>query len=62
MNAGVFELSPVNASSTQELSGIEGVHSPVKPPLFKVNAGASEGTLTASFMYEPDCTHRLNRR
>ena len=38
------------------------VHAPVKPARFKVNTGASEGTVTASFLYGPRCTHRLNRR
>ena len=39
----------------------EGVHAPVKPETFKMNAGAYEGTITTSFLYGPECTHRLNR-
>jgi len=38
------------------------VHAPVKPATFKVNAGGSNGTVTASFLYGVGYTHRSNRR
>ena len=36
----------------------EGVHSPVKPAVFKMNGGVFGGTIMATFMYDPNYTHR----
>ena len=53
--------SPVNVSWELKFSMQIELHSPVKPTMFKLNVSVFGGTVTASFLYDPNYTHQLNR-